>query len=51
MHHEIMVDSAISQSRHVELERELQPWVPDGDDPECPELENIFDDPWNRWIY
>ncbi|CAJ1950835.1 unnamed protein product [Sphenostylis stenocarpa] len=48
MHHEIMVDSVISQSRHVETGRELQPWVPDEDDPECPELENIFDGPWNR---
>ncbi|KAK8465030.1 hypothetical protein PHAVU_010G133101 [Phaseolus vulgaris] len=48
MHHEIMVDSVISQSRHVETGRELQRWVPDEDDPECPELENIFDGPWNR---
>ncbi|XP_028784454.1 polyadenylate-binding protein-interacting protein 3-like isoform X1 [Neltuma alba] len=47
-HQEIMVDSAISQSRQLELERELLPWVPDGDDPQCPELENIFDGPWNR---
>ncbi|KAF7843567.1 polyadenylate-binding protein-interacting protein 3-like isoform X1 [Senna tora] len=47
MHQEIMVDSAISQSRHVEIGRELQPWVPDGDDQQCPELENIFDGPWN----
>ncbi|CAK9179909.1 unnamed protein product [Ilex paraguariensis] len=52
LHHErlqeIMTDSYISQSRHVEAERELERWVPDGDDPECPELENIFDGPWNR---
>ncbi|XP_061364007.1 polyadenylate-binding protein-interacting protein 4-like isoform X2 [Gastrolobium bilobum] len=48
MHQEIMVDSVISQSRHVETGRELQPWIPDQDGPECPELENIFDDPWNR---
>ncbi|RDX76156.1 Polyadenylate-binding protein-interacting protein 4 [Mucuna pruriens] len=47
-HQEIMVDSLISQSRHIELGRELQPWVPDEDDPQCPELENIFDDHWNR---
>ncbi|KAG4203527.1 hypothetical protein ERO13_A05G406400v2 [Gossypium hirsutum] len=45
---EILIDSAISQSRHVELERELEPWVPDEDDLQCPELENIFDGPWNR---
>ncbi|TKY48297.1 Polyadenylate-binding protein-interacting protein 3 [Spatholobus suberectus] len=48
MHQEIMVDSLISQSRHIELGRELKPWVPDEDDPQCPELENIFDGRWNR---
>ncbi|KAK4269111.1 hypothetical protein QN277_022311 [Acacia crassicarpa] len=48
MHQEIMVDSAISQSRHVDVERELLPWVPDGDDSQCRELENILDGPWNR---
>ncbi|KAL2332243.1 hypothetical protein Fmac_019824 [Flemingia macrophylla] len=48
MHQEIMVDSLISQSRHVELGRELKPWVPDEDDPQCPELENIFEGHWNR---
>ncbi|XVF74347.1 hypothetical protein PTKIN_Ptkin13bG0103100 [Pterospermum kingtungense] len=47
-HQEILIDSAISQSRHAEMERELEPWVPDGDDPQCPELENIFDGSWNR---
>ncbi|XP_045799940.1 polyadenylate-binding protein-interacting protein 3-like isoform X2 [Trifolium pratense] len=45
---EIMVDSLISQSHHAELGRELKPWVPDEDDPQCPELENIFDGHWNR---
>ncbi|XP_021648996.2 polyadenylate-binding protein-interacting protein 3 isoform X4 [Hevea brasiliensis] len=44
---ELMIDSFISQSRHVEVERELEPWVPDEDDRQCPELENIFDGPWN----
>ncbi|CAL0322093.1 unnamed protein product [Lupinus luteus] len=48
MHQEIMVDSFISQSRHVDLGRELKPWVPDEDDPQFPELENIFDGHWNR---
>ncbi|QHN94863.1 polyadenylate-binding protein-interacting protein 3 isoform X2 [Arachis ipaensis] len=48
MHQEIMVDSLISHSRHVELGRELKPWVPDEDVPQCPELENTFDGPWNR---
>ncbi|KAF4398190.1 hypothetical protein G4B88_019911 [Cannabis sativa] len=43
-----MIDSVISQSRQVELERELEPWIPDEDDPQCPELENIFDGHWNR---
>ena len=45
---EILIDSAISQPRRVDVERELEPWVPDEDDPQCPELENIFDSPWNR---
>ncbi|KAG6727615.1 hypothetical protein I3842_02G134200 [Carya illinoinensis] len=45
---EILLDSSISQSRHVEVGRELAPWVPDEDAPQCPELENIFDGPWNR---
>lgn len=49
-HLEILIDSAISQSRHVEVERELERWVPDEDDPQCPELENIFDGPWNRLL-
>ncbi|GMH14220.1 hypothetical protein Nepgr_016061 [Nepenthes gracilis] len=43
---EIMLDSCISQSRHVEVERELERWVPDKDDPQCSELDNIFDRPW-----
>jgi len=51
MHQEIMVDSVISQSRNFEIGRELQRWVPDEDDPQCSELENTFDSPWNRWIY
>ncbi|KAD6794719.1 hypothetical protein E3N88_05615 [Mikania micrantha] len=46
--HEIMIDSSISQSRHVDLERELEPWVPDDGNPECPELDNTFDRHWNR---
>ncbi|KAG8388413.1 hypothetical protein BUALT_Bualt02G0123300 [Buddleja alternifolia] len=45
---ELMTDSCISQSRHVDLGRELERWVPDEDEPECPELENIFDGTWNR---
>ncbi|KAH8521132.1 hypothetical protein H0E87_002258 [Populus deltoides] len=45
---EIMIDSFISQSRLVETERELEPWVPDEDELQCPELENIFDGHWNR---
>nr|GEW58533.1 hypothetical protein [Tanacetum cinerariifolium] len=46
--HDIMIDSSISQSRLVDLERELEPWVPDDDNPECPELDNTFDSHWNR---
>ncbi|XP_065866782.1 polyadenylate-binding protein-interacting protein 3-like isoform X2 [Euphorbia lathyris] len=45
---EILIDSYISQTRNSEVERELAPWVPDEDDPQCPELENIFDGQWNR---
>ncbi|KAL6495954.1 Polyadenylate-binding protein-interacting protein 3 [Orobanche gracilis] len=45
---ELMTDSCISQSRHVEMGRELEPWIPDENDPVCPELDNIFDGPWNR---
>ncbi|KAF2323606.1 hypothetical protein GH714_036294 [Hevea brasiliensis] len=45
---ELMIDSFISQSRHTEVERELERWVPDEDDPQCPELENIFNGSRNR---
>ncbi|KAA3478459.1 polyadenylate-binding protein-interacting protein 3-like isoform X1 [Gossypium australe] len=45
---ELLIDSVISQSRHVGLERELEPWVPDEDYPQCPDLENIFSGSWNR---
>ncbi|XP_057504700.1 polyadenylate-binding protein-interacting protein 4-like [Actinidia eriantha] len=45
---DIMLDSSISQSRHGEAERQLERWVPDEDNPQCPELENIFDGNWNR---
>lgn len=45
---DIMIDSSISQSRHVDGERALERWVPDEDGPECPELESIFDGHWNR---
>ncbi|XP_059442130.1 uncharacterized protein LOC132174498 [Corylus avellana] len=47
---ELMLDSSISQSRYVEMERELEPWVPGEDDPQFPELDNIFDDPWHRLL-
>ncbi|XP_004303672.1 PREDICTED: uncharacterized protein LOC101292616 [Fragaria vesca subsp. vesca] len=47
-HQELMIDSSISQSRRGEMERELEPWIPDEDDPRCPDLENIFDGHWNR---
>lgn len=47
---DIMTDSTISHSRHVDVERELGRWVPDEDVPECPELDNIFDGPWNRLL-
>ncbi|XP_058743705.1 polyadenylate-binding protein-interacting protein 3-like isoform X2 [Vicia villosa] len=47
VHQEIMVDSVISQPRHVDLGRELHRWVPDENVPQCPELDNIFDGSWN----
>ena len=50
LHQEIIVDSLISQSRHVEPGRELKPWVPDEDELQCPELEDIFDGHWNRLL-
>ncbi|KAF8025787.1 hypothetical protein BT93_F2574 [Corymbia citriodora subsp. variegata] len=50
---EILIDSYISQARHVDLERELKPWIPDDDDLQCPGLENVFDAPrdrgWNQF--
>ncbi|KAF3777029.1 Polyadenylate-binding protein-interacting protein 4 [Nymphaea thermarum] len=45
---DIMIDSLISQSHHVEVERKLEPWVPDESIPQYPELENIFQNTWNR---
>ncbi|KAJ6834858.1 polyadenylate-binding protein-interacting protein 4 isoform X3 [Iris pallida] len=45
---DLMIDSAISHSHHLAVERELERWTPDVDDPGCPELENIFDGTWNR---
>ncbi|KAG2328128.1 hypothetical protein Bca52824_010856 [Brassica carinata] len=42
------VVQVIAKSCHVDLERELQRWVPDEDVPDCPDLENVFDDPWKR---
>ncbi|KAL5700541.1 Polyadenylate-binding protein-interacting protein 3 [Ranunculus cassubicifolius] len=45
---EIMIDSYISHSGFVDPERELGRWAPGEDDPQCPELENIFDGTWNR---
>lgn len=47
---ELLTDSCISQSRHIEVERQLERWVPDDDAPECPDLDNIFDDHWNRLL-
>ncbi|XP_038706883.1 polyadenylate-binding protein-interacting protein 3-like isoform X1 [Tripterygium wilfordii] len=47
-HQEILLDSSISHSRFVDVERELERWVPDNDDPQCPELDDIFGGPWNR---
>lgn len=45
---ELLIDCIISQSHQHDAERELKPWIPDDDDPQFPELDNIFDGPWNR---
>ncbi|RID56635.1 hypothetical protein BRARA_F00065 [Brassica rapa] len=45
---ELLTDSSISQSTHVDLGRELERWVPDEDVPDCSDLENVFDDSWKR---
>ncbi|KAJ1697354.1 hypothetical protein LUZ63_005866 [Rhynchospora breviuscula] len=38
---DLLIDSVISQSRHVE-ERELERWAPDGDESDCLELETMY---------
>ncbi|KAL8153431.1 hypothetical protein V2J09_011191 [Rumex salicifolius] len=43
---ELLLDSYISKSRHMEGERQLERWVPDADESQNAELENIFDKPW-----
>ncbi|ONK57850.1 uncharacterized protein A4U43_C09F4850 [Asparagus officinalis] len=45
---DLMIDLAISSSRHLEAERELERWTSDAGDADCPELEDIFDGTWNR---
>ncbi|OVA08908.1 LsmAD domain [Macleaya cordata] len=45
---DIMIDSYISKSHLVEVERVLERWTPDENDSQCPEYENIFDGTWNR---
>ncbi|EPS71769.1 hypothetical protein M569_02990 [Genlisea aurea] len=45
---ELLTDSSISQFWHTDAGRELERWVPDENDPGCPELESTFDAPWNR---
>lgn len=47
---DIMIDSSISHSHYVEVERELERWTPNEDDPQCLELEDTFDATWNRWL-
>ncbi|XP_042510204.1 polyadenylate-binding protein-interacting protein 4-like isoform X2 [Macadamia integrifolia] len=45
---DIMTDSLISHSHSVDVGRELERWTPDEDDLQLPDLENIFDNRWNR---
>uniref|UniRef100_A0A0D6QRJ7 LsmAD domain-containing protein n=1 Tax=Araucaria cunninghamii TaxID=56994 RepID=A0A0D6QRJ7_ARACU len=46
--HEILTDSLLSHSHHLDLERELEPWTPEKDAPESLGLEDTFQNPWNR---
>jgi hypothetical protein len=46
---DLLIDSVISQSRHVE-ERELERWAPDGDDSDCLELEMYGGRKWSRSV-
>lgn len=48
---ELLTDSSISQSYHVDRERQLKPWVPDENVPRRADLENVFDNPWNRYTH
>ncbi|CAN8270162.1 unnamed protein product [Cochlearia groenlandica] len=45
---ELLTDSSISQSNQIDLGRELKRWVPDENVPLRQDLENVFDDSWNR---
>eukprot|EP00249_Psilotum_nudum_P015390 c25304_g2_i1 orf=1-2427(-) len=45
---DILTDANLSQSRHLELERELKPWTPDKDDPKDLGLDSTFQNTWNR---
>lgn len=47
---DLLIDSVISQSRHVE-ERELERWAPDGDESDCLELETMYGGrKWSRSV-
>eukprot|EP01018_Ginkgo_biloba_P010447 Gb_36727 [translate_table: standard] len=46
--HDIVTDSFLSQTCHIEVERELKPWTPDNDAPQSVGLENTFQNTWNR---
>lgn len=48
---ELLTDSSISQSYHVDRGRELKPWVPDENVPQDADLENVFDHSWNRYTH
>lgn len=45
---EILTDSFLSQGRHGEGERELQPWTPDINDNSDADLDSTFQNSWNR---
>ncbi|CAN8269365.1 unnamed protein product [Cochlearia groenlandica] len=45
---ELLIDSSIPKSYHVDMERKLERWVPEENVPHVQNLGNVFDDPSKR---
>ncbi|KAI3991850.1 hypothetical protein MKX01_012795 [Papaver californicum] len=45
---DLMIDSSISKFHFVEEGRQLERWIPEDNDSQCPDLENVFDTTDNR---